>query len=72
MLFKSSLCLAAAATASALAPSGIPNFEQFAIDSGLALNGLSSIALLNAFTNFKGTCNAKNVKIRQEWYALAA
>lgn len=44
-----------------------PTFGQSAIDSGLALTGLNSVALLNSFTHMKGTCNAGNVKFRQEW-----
>lgn len=66
MLFKSSLCLAVAATASAAVT--VPNFGQSAIDSGSALSALGAIALGKALGNLKGSCNAGNVKIRQEWY----
>jgi len=73
MHFKSSLCLAAAATASAhgvIPPFPSFNFSQAAINSGSALASLNSIALTNALGNLKGKCNSKNVKIRQEWYVL--
>ncbi len=66
MLVKTYLCLAAASL-SAYAVN-VPAFAQFAVDSGLALTGLNSIALLNSLGNFKGTCNPANLKVRQEWY----
>lgn len=65
MLVKQIVYLAAAALpASAI---NIPDFGQLAIDSGLALTGLNSIALLNSLQNMKGSCNALNLKVRQEW-----
>ncbi|KAL2134941.1 hypothetical protein VTI74DRAFT_10348 [Chaetomium olivicolor] len=67
MKLSSTITLAAAAGAVAL---NLPNFEQFAIDSGLALAGLNSIALLNSATKYGGGCNLSNVKIRREWRTL--
>ncbi|KAL2193816.1 tyrosinase-like protein [Corynascus similis CBS 632.67] len=49
----------------------IPAFEQFAIDSGMALAGLSGIALLQSATKYGGSCNLGNVKIRREWRTLS-
>lgn len=69
MLLKTYLGLAAVAMTPASA-FDFPNFAQAAIDSGLALAGLNSIALLNSFTHMKGTCNIANVKFRQEWYVF--
>lgn len=48
----------------------IPQFEQFAVDSGLALAGLNGLALMNSATKYSGSCNIGNVKIRREWYVL--
>jgi len=73
MLLKTSLCLAAAAVSSVSAVRcTVPDFSQYAIDSGLALTGLSSIALSNSLGETKGGCNAGNVKFRQEWYAYTS
>ncbi|KAK3385521.1 hypothetical protein B0H63DRAFT_183755 [Podospora didyma] len=69
MLFKSSACLTAAL--SVVSAFSIPSFEDFAIDSGLALSGLNSVALLKSYANFQGTCNPLNLKIRQEWRTLS-
>ncbi|KAK4449660.1 tyrosinase-like protein [Podospora aff. communis PSN243] len=69
MFAKTSLCFAAAATA--VSGFSIPNFGQLAVDSGLALSGLNSIALLNSLTKTQGTCNVGNIKIRQEWRTLS-
>ena len=68
MLFKSSACLTAAL--SVVSAFSIPSFEDFAIDSGLALSGLNSVALLKSYGTFEGTCNPLKLKIRQEWYAM--
>lgn len=46
----------------------LPQFEQFAVDHGLALGGLNAIALLNSATKYGGSCNLGNVKFRREWY----
>ena len=69
MQLKTYLGLAAASLTPASA-FNFPSFAQTAIDTGLALAGLNSIALLNSFTHMKGTCNIANVKFRQEWYVL--
>jgi tyrosinase len=66
MKLSASITLAAAMGASAAF--NVPSFEQFAIDSGLALAGLNGIALLNSATKYSGSCNIGNVKIRREWY----
>jgi tyrosinase len=66
MKLSTSLALATAAGASAF---NLPSFEQFAVDSGLALAGLNGIALLNSASKYSGSCNIGNVKIRREWYA---
>ncbi|KAK4122009.1 tyrosinase-like protein [Parathielavia appendiculata] len=68
MRLSASITLAAAIKASAIF--SIPSFEQFAIDSGLALSGLNGIALLNSATKYGGSCNVGNVKIRREWRTL--
>lgn len=69
MFVKSSLCLLAAVlSVPASATVDIPSWAQPAIDSGLALAGLNGIAVLKALGNIKGTCNAANLKVRQEWY----
>ena len=70
MFLKTSLCLTAAAAAS-VSGFSIPDWGQFAVDSGLALTGLNSIALLNAMANTKGSCNIGNLKFRQEWYVIS-
>jgi tyrosinase len=67
MFAKTYLCLAAAA-ASAVSGFSLPDFGQFAVDSGLALAGLNSIAVLNSLANTQGACNVGNLKFRQEWY----
>ena len=69
MLVKSILCLAAAVLPAT--GFGIPDFGQLAVDSGLALTGLNSIALMNSFANFKGSCNAATLKVRQEWSVIS-
>ncbi|KAM7206587.1 tyrosinase-like protein [Naviculisporaceae sp. PSN 640] len=61
----------AVAGASVVSGFNIPNFGQWAVDSGVALAGLNSVAVLNALTNAKGTCNIGNVKVRQEWRTLS-
>jgi len=66
MFLKTYLGLAAAA-ASAVSGFNLPDFGQFAVDSGLALAGLNSIAVLNSLGNTKGSCNVGNLKVRQEW-----
>ncbi|KAK4217500.1 tyrosinase-like protein [Rhypophila decipiens] len=68
MLIKANLCLALAATATA---SFSALFDQKTIDSGAALTKLNALAKLSAYSNFKGSCNSKNVKIRQEWRTLS-
>ncbi|KAK3346516.1 tyrosinase-like protein [Lasiosphaeria hispida] len=69
MLAKTLLCLSAAlSTASAF---GLPDFGQFAVDSGLALTGLNAIALGNSLGNLKGSCNLGTLKFRQEWRTLS-
>jgi tyrosinase len=65
MKLSTSLTLAAGLGASAF---NLPSFEQFAVDSGLALAGLGGIALMNSATKYGGSCNIGNVKIRREWY----
>lgn len=70
MFAKTTLCLAAAATA--VSGLNIPNFGQLAVDSGLALSGLNGIALLSSLGHTEGTCNIGNIKIRQEWRTLSA
>ncbi|KAK3325052.1 tyrosinase-like protein [Apodospora peruviana] len=45
-------------------------YSQSAIDSGRALAELNSFAALKSAQNFKGTCTAKNVKVRREWRTL--
>ena len=67
MKLSASITLAAAMGASATF--NIPAFEQFAVDSGMALAGLNGIALLQSATKYGGSCNMGNVKIRREWYA---
>lgn len=69
MKLSASLTLAAAMGTSALF--NIPAFEQFAVDSGMALAGLNGIALLNSATKYSGSCNIGNVKIRREWRTLS-
>ncbi|KAK4112451.1 tyrosinase-like protein [Canariomyces notabilis] len=49
----------------------IPQFEQFAIDSGLAVTGLNGIALVNSASKFGQSCNPSNVKVRREWRTLS-
>jgi len=74
MLLKSSLCLTA--VLSVLQPvqaaADIPFWAQPAIDSGLALSGLNTLAVLKSLGNFKGQCNPLKLNIRQEWYVLYA
>ncbi|KAK1753572.1 hypothetical protein QBC47DRAFT_386759 [Echria macrotheca] len=70
MFAKTYLCLAAAA-ASAVSGFSLPDFGQFAVDSGLALAGLNSIAVLNSLGNTQGACNVGNLKFRQEWRTLS-
>jgi len=71
MLF-SGLQLAATASlffGSALA--GAPlleSFAQLAVDSGVVLSGLNTLALANSIFNMQGTCTLDKLKIRQEWY----
>ncbi|KAK5651116.1 hypothetical protein OQA88_13255 [Cercophora sp. LCS_1] len=72
MLGRTILCLALAATASSVSGFSIPNFGQLAVDKGLTLAGLNSIALLNSIANTKGTCNPGTIKFRQEWRTLSA
>ncbi|KAK3368258.1 hypothetical protein B0H63DRAFT_564994 [Podospora didyma] len=57
MVPKSYLCVAAAAVASTVSGLNIPDWGSLAMDNGLALAGLNSIALVNSLTNTKGTCN---------------
>lgn len=68
-MFAKSLCLAAAG-ASVVSGFALPNFGQLAVDSGLALSGLNTVAVINALSNTKGTCNLSNIKYRQEWYVF--
>ncbi|KAL2259021.1 hypothetical protein VTK26DRAFT_7446 [Humicola hyalothermophila] len=49
----------------------LPDFEQFAIDHGLALAGLNALALLNSATKYGGGCHLGNVKFRREWRTLS-
>lgn len=73
MFGKASIGLAVAAAASAVSGTfTLPNFAQFAVDSGLALGSLNSLAALNALTHTGGSCNLANIKIRQEWRTLTA
>jgi len=65
MLLKTSLLAAAATAVSAM--TNINDWTQAAIDSGIALKALNALAVNNSRTAFRGTCNKKNVKIRQEW-----
>ena len=71
MFAKASIGLAVAAAASAVSGFTLPNFAQFAVDSGLALSSLNSIAVLHALGNTAGTCNIGNIKFRQEWRTLS-
>ncbi|KAK4443034.1 hypothetical protein QBC34DRAFT_214803 [Podospora aff. communis PSN243] len=71
MLLKTSLCLAAAVSSVSAYKCTVPDFGQYAVDSGLALTGLSSIALSSALTETKGACRNNNVKFRQEWRTLS-
>ncbi len=64
---KLSASLTVAAAMGASATFSLPAFEQFAIDSGMALAGLNGIALLSSATKYTGSCNIGNVKIRREW-----
>jgi tyrosinase len=66
MKLSASITLAAAMGASATF--NIPSFEQFAVDSGMAMAGLNGIALLQSASKYGGSCNMGNVKIRREWY----
>ncbi|KAK0663441.1 tyrosinase central domain protein [Cercophora samala] len=61
------------AAAVAVAAINIPNldFDQQTIDSGLALQAISSYALLKATTHFSGSCTPDKLKIRQEWRTLS-
>ncbi|KAK0610013.1 tyrosinase-like protein [Bombardia bombarda] len=70
MLIKLYFCLAAVLPV-ALAGS-TPKYSQAAIDSGAALAGLNSIALLNSRKSLGGSCTASNLKIRQEWRTLSS
>lgn len=65
MKLSASIALATAIGASATF--NLPSFEQFAVDSGLALAGLNGIALLSSASKYGGSCNIGNVKIRREW-----
>jgi tyrosinase len=65
-----SVAVSVASLLGATSAFSIPQFEQFAVDSGLALAGLNGIALLNSATKYGGSCNIGNVKIRREWYVL--
>jgi tyrosinase len=69
MKFSTSITLAAAIGASSAF--NMPAFEQFAIDSGLALSGLNGLALLQSANKYGGSCNMGNVKIRREWYVIS-
>ncbi len=70
MFVKSYLALGAAAAVSSVSAFNLPDFGQFAVDSGLALTGLNSIALVNSLANLKGSCTLSNLKFRQEWYVV--
>ncbi|KAH8892226.1 tyrosinase-like protein [Thozetella sp. PMI_491] len=66
---------ATSALALLLAPAvdaSITSFAQGAIDSGLALAGLNSQALLQSLGNFQSGCTPATLKIRQEWRTLPA
>ena len=65
-----SFAIASLAAASGASAINLPSFEQFAIDSGLALAGLNGIALVNSAFHYKGGCNPLNVKVRREWYGI--
>ncbi|KAK4099174.1 tyrosinase-like protein [Parathielavia hyrcaniae] len=69
MKLSASITLAVAIKA-ASARFNLPSFEQKAIDSGLALSGLSAVALANSAAKFDKSCNIGNVKIRREWRTL--
>jgi tyrosinase len=69
MKLSASITLAAAMGASATF--NIPSFEQFAVDSGMAMAGLNGIALLQSASKYGGSCNMGNVKIRREWRTLS-
>jgi tyrosinase len=74
MLTKLSLCLAAATVATAFPPGPSPNIPTFvdaAIDSGLALKGLSALALTKALTQLGPGCNLSNLKFRREWRSIS-
>ena len=47
-------------------------FGQGAVDSGLALAGLNSQALINSLGNFRSGCNPAQLKVRQEWYVTSS
>ncbi|KAK3689443.1 tyrosinase-like protein [Podospora appendiculata] len=49
----------------------VPTYNQREIDSGAALASLNAIALKNVQKNYAGSCNARNVKVRQEWRTLS-
>jgi len=74
MLF-SPLQLAATASlffGSALA--GAPlleSFAQLAVDSGIVLSGLNTLALANSIFQLQGSCTLDKLKFRQEWYGSA-
>ncbi|KAK1829565.1 tyrosinase-like protein [Podospora conica] len=71
MFGKASIGLTVAAAASAVSGFTLPNFAQFAVDSGLALSSLNSLAVLSALGNTAGSCNLSNIKFRQEWRTLS-
>ncbi|KAK4182130.1 Grixazone synthase [Podospora australis] len=52
-------------------PLAAANFLQSAIDNGLALKTLNSLAVAKAFTKFKGQCNPLKVKYRREFRSLS-
>jgi tyrosinase len=69
MFIKSILCLAVAVRSLAL-PANIPAFPDAAIDSGLALKTLNSLAVAEAFKQFGRGCSASKVKFRREWRSI--
>ncbi|KAK4148900.1 tyrosinase-like protein [Chaetomidium leptoderma] len=68
---KLSAFIALATAIGASATFDLPSFEQFAVDSGLALAGLNGMALLASANKYGGGCNLGNVKFRREWRTLS-
>jgi tyrosinase len=67
MKLSASIALAASAIG-ASATFNFGDYEQLAVDSGMALAGLSGMALLHSASKYGGKCNLGNVKVRREWY----